>query len=53
MQAINLPKETNYKDPIEKLTEETVRDRQIKNSQLRPQWEMKIQKNYRGWRSMW
>ena len=41
---VRLPVEPKYKMAIEDATEETERDRQIRNSQLKLQWDLKCQK---------
>ena len=41
---VRLPAEPKYEMPIEDATEQTERDRQIRNSQLKLQWELKCQK---------
>ena len=42
--TVRLPAEPKYEMPIEDATHETERDRQIRNSQLKLQWELKCQK---------
>ena len=41
---VRLPGEPKYEMPIEDATDETERDRQIRNSQLKLQWDLKYQK---------
>ena len=41
---VRLPAEPKYKMPIDDATNETERDRQIRNSQLKLQWDLKCQK---------
>ena len=41
---VRLPAEPKYEMIIEEATEQTERDRQIRNSQLKLQWELKCQK---------
>ena len=41
---VRLPVEPKYEMVIEDATEEKERDRQIRNNQLKPQWELKCQK---------
>ena len=45
---VRLSAEPKYEMAIEDATEETERDRQIRNSQLKLQWDLKFQKNGSG-----
>ena len=42
--TVRLPAEPKYEMPIEDATNETKRDRQIRNSQMKLQWELKCRK---------
>ena len=42
--TVRLPAEPKYEMPIEDATHETERDRQIRNSQMKLQWDLKCQK---------